>query len=199
MVLVAVVAVPILLPRAGLLWSLPVAAPLLGALGLAPAFVGLAALAPTVWRRAGLAAAGLIWLFGAEALTGEALLFGVPDAVPAPESWQGSLTEAAQDVIGPIVSSPQTTALVVWAAFAAALPLLLRGRWLAMDCVAGALWAAGLMAALAAVGDLTAGGAVLEQARGAVAGALVGAVAAVAISQSAPPPAAWRAQPVTTA
>ncbi len=114
-VLVAVLAVPILLPRAGLLWSLPVAAPLLGALGLAPAFVGLAALAPTAWRRAGLAAAGLIWLFGAEALTGEALLFGVPDAVPAPASWEGSLTEAAQDVIGPIVSSPQTTALVVWA------------------------------------------------------------------------------------
>jgi hypothetical protein len=31
-----------------------------------------------------------------------------------------------------------------------------------------------------------------------VAGAVVGAVAAVAISQSGPPTAAWRAQPVTT-
>ena len=79
------------------------------------------------------------------------------------------------------------------------LPLLLRGRWLAVDCVGAAIWAGGLMAAMAAVGDLTAGTAVLEQARGAVAGALVGAVAAVAISQTAPPAEGWRAQPVTTA
>ncbi|MBN1528123.1 MAG: serine/threonine protein kinase [Thermoleophilaceae bacterium] len=198
-VLAAALAVPLLLPRAGLLWSLPVAAPLLGALGLAPAFVGLAALAPTMWRRAGLAAAGLVWLFGAEALTGDALLFGVPDAVPDAGGWQESVSAAARDVIAPIASSPQTTALIVWAGFAALLPFLLRGRWLAMDCLGAALWAAGLMAALAAVGDLTAGGAVLDQARGAVAGALVGAVVAVAISQSAPPTAGWRAQPVTTA
>jgi hypothetical protein len=197
-VLVAAMAVPLLMPRAGLLWSLPVAAPLLGALGLAPAFVGLAALAPTALRRAGLAAAGLVWLFGAEALTGEALLFGVPDAVPGTATWQDSLSAAASDVVAPIASSPQTTALIVWAGFAALLPLLLRGRWLAMDCVGAALWAAGLMVALAAVGDMVAGGAVLDQARGAVAGALVGAVAAVAISQTAPPTAGWRAQPVTT-
>jgi len=198
-VLVAAMAVPLLLPRAGLLWSLPVAAPLLGALGLAPAFVGLAALAPTALRRAGLAAAGLVWLFGAEALTGQALLFGVPDAVPDAATWQDSLSAAASDVVAPIASSPQTTALIVWAGFAALLPLLLRGRWLAMDCVGAALWAAGLMVALAAVGDMVAGGAGLDQARGAVAGALVGAVAAVAISQTAPPTAGWRAQPVTTA
>jgi hypothetical protein len=197
--LAAALVVPLLLPRAGLLWSLPVAAPLLGALGLAPAFVGLAALAPTAWRRGGLATAGLVWLFGAEALTGQALLFGVPDAVPDTSSWEGSLTRAVQDVVGPIASSPQTAALLVWAALAMLLPLLLRGRWLALDCLGAALWAAGLMAALAAVGDMTAGGAALDQARGAVAGALVGAVAAVAISQSAPPTAAWRAQPVTTA
>ena len=41
-----------------------------------------------------------------------------------------------------------------------------------MDCVGAAIWAAGMMVALAAVGDLMAGAAVLEQARGAVAGAL---------------------------
>jgi eukaryotic-like serine/threonine-protein kinase len=198
-VLLAALVVPLLLPRAGLLWSLPVAAPLLGALGLAPAFVGLAALAPTAWRRGGVAAAGLVWLFAAEALTGQAFLFGVPDAVPDTSIWEGSLTQAVQDVVAPIASSPQTAALVAWAGLAVLLPLLLRGRSLAMDCLGGALWAAGLMAALAAVGDLTAGGAVLDQARGAVAGALVGAVAAVAISQSSPPTAAWRAQPVTTA
>src|SRR5215207_10120294 len=46
--------VPFLLPRAGLLWSVPVLAPLLGIIALAPAFVGVAALAPTRARRGGL-------------------------------------------------------------------------------------------------------------------------------------------------
>src|ERR671911_2474011 len=53
---------PFLLPRAGLLWSVPVVAPLLGTIALAPAFIGIAALAPSPARRAGLAAAGLWWL-----------------------------------------------------------------------------------------------------------------------------------------
>jgi hypothetical protein len=198
-VLLAALTVPLLLPRAGLLWSLPVLAPLLGALALAPAFVGVAALAPTALRRAGLAAAGALWLLAAEALTGEALLLGVPDAVPGSDAWEGSLSQAAEHVVGPIASSPLTVVLAAWAGLAAVLPLLLRGRWLAMDCVGALIWAAGLMVALAAVGDLTAGTAALEQARGAVAGALVGAVAAVAISQTAPPADGWRAQPVTTA
>ena len=61
---------PLLLPRAGLLWSVPALAPLLGAVALAPLFVGVAALASTAWRRAGLAAAGFLWLAVAEVLTG---------------------------------------------------------------------------------------------------------------------------------
>ena len=102
-------------------------------------------------------------------------------------------------MVGPIASSPLMLVLGAWAGLAVVLPLLLRGRWLAMDCVGAAIWAAGMMVALAAVGDLMTGAAVLEQARGAVAGALVGAVAAVAVSQTAPPTEGWRAQPVTTA
>jgi eukaryotic-like serine/threonine-protein kinase len=198
-VLVAVLLVPLLLPRAGLLWSVPALAPLLGAIALGPAFVGLAALAPTPLRRAGLAAAGAGWLFAAEALTGQALLFGSPDAVAARSSWEGSLSEAASGVVGPILSSPAVVTVLVWAALALVLPLALRGRRLGVDCVGAAIWAAGLMTAMTAVGDLTAGMAALDQPRGAVAGALVGAVLAVAISQTAPPAEGWRAQPVTTA
>ena len=37
--------IPFLLPRAGLLWSVPMLAPLLGTIALAPAFIGVAALA----------------------------------------------------------------------------------------------------------------------------------------------------------
>ena len=92
--------------------------------------MAVAALAPTIWRRAGLAAAGALWLLAAEALTGEALLFGVPDAVPAREVWEGSLSQAASDVVGPIASSPLMLLLGAWAGLAVVLPLLLRGRWL---------------------------------------------------------------------
>ena len=62
LVAAACMPIPFLLPRAGTLWSLPVLAPLLGTVALGPAFVGVAALAPTAPRRAGLAAAGFLWL-----------------------------------------------------------------------------------------------------------------------------------------
>ena len=86
----ACVPVPLLLPRAGLWWSVPALAPLLGTIGLAPMFVGVAALAPTPRRRAGLGAAGFLWLAFAEIATGRSLLFGIPSgALPRPE-WAGS-------------------------------------------------------------------------------------------------------------
>ena len=74
--------------------------------------------------------------------------------MPGREAWEGSLSQAASDVVGPIASSPLTLVLAAWAALAVVLPLLLRGRWLALDCVGAAIWAAGVMVALAAVGDL---------------------------------------------
>jgi hypothetical protein len=198
LVAVAALLVPLLLPRAGPLWSVPVLAPLLGTIALAPAFVALAALAPTPLRRAGLAAAGCAWLVLAEPLTGDVLLFGAPDGVPPPGAFEGSLTATARDVLDPLASSPLVAGILAWAALAALLPLLLRGRWLAVDLVGAGVWAAGLMVAMTAVGDLAAGAAAVDQARGAVAGALVGAVAAVAISQTAPPTEGWRAQPAAT-
>ena len=198
LVAAAMLAVPLCLPRAGLLWSLPVIAPLLGTIGLAPAFVGLAALAPTPWRRAGLAAAGGAWLMAAEALTGDAYLFGTPDGVPARAAFEGSATSAAGDVVAQIVTSPMVLTLAAWAILAAVLPYVLRGRWLGADLVAAAAWSIALVASMAAIGDLLGGTAALEQARGAVAGALVGALAAVAVSQTSPPVERWRAQPVTT-
>ncbi len=198
LVAAAMLAVPLCLPRAGLLWSLPVIAPLLGTIGLGPAFVGLAALAPTPWRRAGLAAAGGAWLMAAEALTGDAYLFGTPDGVPGRAGFEGSATSAAGDVVAQIVTSPMVLTLAAWAILAAVLPYVLRGRWLAADLVAAAAWSIALVASMAAIGDLLGGTAALEQARGAVAGALVGALAAVAVSQTSPPVERWRAQPVTT-
>ena len=184
--------VPFLLPRAGLLWSVPVLAPLLGTVALGPAFIGVAALAPTPWRRAGLAAAGCWWLVLSEAITGRDLLFGFPgDAARA--DWQGSISAAASDVLQPLATSPALMPALVWAAFAVTLPLVIRGRWLMVDLLGAGIWAVGLVVAQAALGDALASDLPLDGARGAVAGALAAAVVALSVSQVVSPAEGWRA------
>ena len=195
----AVAVVPLLLPRAGLLWSLPALAPLLGTIALAPAFVGVAALAQTSWRRVGLAAAGFIWLALGEALAGGGLLFGVPEGTLPRGEWEGSLAGAASNALEPLLTTPALAPLAVWAVFAAALPLAVRGRWIALDLVGAGLWAAGLIAAHVAVADVLAADFAVEGARGAVAGAILAALGIVAVSQVVPPPEGWRTPRVTTA
>jgi eukaryotic-like serine/threonine-protein kinase len=191
--------IPFLLPRAGLLWSVPVLAPLLGTVALAPVFVGVAALAPTVWRRAGLATAGFLWLALGELLTGETLLFGVPEGALPRDDWEGSISAAASDALSPLVSGPALAPVAVWAAFAVLLPLVVRGRWLGVDLLGAALWTAGLIVAHTAMGDLLATTTTLDEARGAVAGSVGAALVVLAVSQMATPAEGWRAQPAPTA
>jgi eukaryotic-like serine/threonine-protein kinase len=178
--------IPFLLPRAGLLWSVPILAPLLGTIALAPVFVGIAALAPTPWRRAGLAAAGFIWLAVGEIVTGEALLFGVPEGALPRADWEGSISAAASDALSPLVSGPALVPAAAWAAFA-------------VDLVGAGLWAAGLIVAHIALGDMLAATTALDEARGMVAGSVGAALVALAVSQIAAPAEGWRAQPVPTA
>jgi hypothetical protein len=159
---------------------MPAGAPLLGVIGIAPAFVGAAGLASTAWRRAGLGAAGSIWLATAELLGGDELLFGVPGDAESRGAWEGSLSGAVTDAIGPAVLSPTVLTVVAWASFAAILPLVVRGRSLALDVLAAAVWAAALVAAHQGIAELAAGTVALDQARGAAAGAAIGAFAAVA-------------------
>jgi eukaryotic-like serine/threonine-protein kinase len=191
--------IPFLLPRAGLLWSVPVFAPLLGTVALGPAFIGVAALAPTAWRRAGLAVAGLWWLALGEAITGKTLLFGSPDGTLPRAEWEGSISAAASDVLQPLITSTALAPLVVWAAFAVALPLVVRGRWLALDLVGAGVWVVGLIVAQVALGDALAADVALDQARGAVTGALLAAVVALSVSQVVAPAEGWRAPRITTA
>ena len=179
--------IPLLLPRAGLLWSVPALAPLLGTVALAPAFVALAALSTGGARRAGLAVAGFLWLALGEVLFSADLLFGVPDGTLGRPSWEGSLTGAASDALAPLVTSPALAPLAVWAFFAWVLPLLLRGCSLGLDLVAAAAWAAGLVAAHAGLADMLAATTRLEEARGVAAGALLGVLAAAAVTAVAPP------------
>jgi eukaryotic-like serine/threonine-protein kinase len=179
--------VPVLLPRAGALWSLPALAPLLGVVGLAPMFVGLASLATTTARRAGLAAAGFVWLAVAEVLSGRQLLFGTADGTLVRARWEGSGVHAVSDALVPLVSSPALAPAVVFAAFAAVLPLMVRGRWAGMDLLAASVWAIGLVVALGGLGDLLAATTELDRARGAVAGAALGGLIAVTATLLTPP------------
>ena len=191
--------VPFLLPRAGLLWSVPVVAPLLGTIALGPAFIGIAALAPTPARRAGLAAAGLWWLVLGEVLTGRPLLFGAPDGALPRANWEGSISAAASDAIQPLLTTPALAPAAVWAAGAVALMLVVRGRWLITDMVGAALCAAALVAAHVALGDVLAAELALDQARGAVAGSIAAALVVVTVSRTAGPGEAWGTPRITTA
>jgi eukaryotic-like serine/threonine-protein kinase len=196
---VAALPVPFLLPRAGFLWSVPVAAPLLGTIALGPAFIGLAALASTTTRRVGLAAAGLWWLVLGEALTGNELLFGSPDGTMARSTWEGSISAAASDALSPLLTTPALAPALVWAAGAVLLALAVRGRWLAVDLLGAGLCAAALVATHVALGDVLAADVALDHARGGVAGSIGAALVVVAAYHMAGTPEPWRPPRVTTA
>ncbi len=149
---VALAAVPLALPRAGRWWSLPGAAPALGALGAATAFPALAGQAARAHHRALLGALGAGWVAAAALVTGAA----DPD---------GALTAATAGV---------------WALAAAVLPFAVRGRTIVVALLGAAAWAAALAVATTAVADaLTAeppAGAVLGAIAGAAAAVLVRSV-----------------------
>jgi eukaryotic-like serine/threonine-protein kinase len=199
LLLAAAAPVPLLLPRAGFLWSVPVVAPLLGTIALGPAFVGIAALAPTPARRAGLAAAGLWWLVLGEALTGKALLFGAPDGTLPRGDWEGSISAAAADALQPLATTPALAPVLAWIVVAIAFGVVVRGRWLAVDLVGAALCAAGLIAAHLALGDALAADVALDHARGAVAGSIAAALLVLVISHTTSAHEPWRTPRITTA
>jgi hypothetical protein len=180
MLAAAAIPVPFLIPRAGLWWSVPAAAPLLGAAAMGPLYVAIAGLAATPWRRAGAGAAGFLWLAVAEALSGRTLLFGAPDGTKAHAVWDSSLSAAASDALLPLVTSPALAPMVVWAVFAALMPFFVRGTSLVLDVLGGAVWATGLTAAHLGLAQVMTGSASGGDARGALAGGVLALVAAVA-------------------
>jgi len=143
---------PLLLARP-LHWGLPALAPLLGAVGLAPLYPALAALAPTAGRRFALGVLGWVWLAVTESVLDKTLLFSSLD--PAPAGWSASATVAAQDVLVSLLAPAPLAAALVWGGAAALLGYLLRGRMIALELLGVLVWAAGLVA----VHRLLAGGA----------------------------------------
>jgi hypothetical protein len=162
LVLAAALPVPLLLRRAApATWSLPGAAPLLALGTVAGAFPALAGRAGNVFHRAATGALGAWWLLLAEAALQRHLLLG------APAGALGGGTGA----LAALLTSPAIALLGVWAAAAAVLPYLVRGRLLVVDGVLAIAWAAGLAAATqAAIGSAP---------RGMIAGAIAAATLAV--------------------
>ncbi len=170
--------VPLLLPRAGTAWSMPVLAPLLGLAGLAGAFPALAGQARGAAVRAGLGALGAWWVLLAAVPLETALYLGDGDS-----AWTGT-TSAAADVLADVVSSGAIALVAIWAIAAALLPVLVRGWNAAADIAAATGWAAGTAAATDGVATALA----LPRPHGLVAGAVVAGVVAVVARAVADPP-----------
>jgi hypothetical protein len=122
-------AVPLLLWRRPLVWSVPAAAPLLGLAGIAGAYPAVAGQFRGPWTRVALGAIGLWWWLLADS-SGDA----------------GTVLET-------IATSGALLLAPVWAAAALVLPWLVAGRPLAADLLGAVVWAAGLAAGTAAVAD----------------------------------------------
>jgi eukaryotic-like serine/threonine-protein kinase len=180
-------AAPLLLlgPRPGIGWAAAALAPLLGLVGLAGAYPALAG-QPSRWpARATLGALGYWWLVLAEPLlaggsSGERLWLGPPAGLPAHAVWEGSLDGAAGHVIGPALSTGVLFGAILWAAGAVLLPWIVRGSSALLDTLAAVVWSAALLAAAPYFDAGLSAGAVLPHPRGAIVGAVLGAIVAIA-------------------
>ena len=155
-------------------------APVLGLAGLAGAFPAIAGQASR-WRdRAALGALGYWWLALAAPLLGRRLWLLESAHTPARAAWEGSLSLTASHVIAPLLGLGVLLGALLWALGAAALPLIVRGRSAALDIVAVTVWSAALVAFAPVVDAGLSAHAAHPSPRGAVLGAILGALVAVA-------------------
>jgi hypothetical protein len=178
--LVLVAGAPLLAARRfSIAWLSAALAPALGTLGLAGAFPALAGQRARWRERAALAALGMWWLALAEPLLRERLWEGPAGGLPGRSAWEGSVQLAATHAIAPAVTVGLLIGMAVWAAAAAILPLVVRGRSAALD-VAGALtWTIALLAAVPLLQRSALGHGAQVSPRGALLGAVLGCVLAV--------------------
>ena len=151
-------------------------APIFGVVGLAGAFPAIAAQARSPRERAVRGALGYWWLALACPLFARNLWFAPAAGTPPRARWEGSVTLTATHVLAPALVLTVLIGAVLWALAALVLPWIIRGRSAAVDVVAVAAWAAALALAERA---LISGGAGAEP-RGALLGAVLGAVLAIA-------------------
>lgn len=174
-----VAAIPLLLPFGGRTWSLPFVAPLLGAAMLAGAYPAIAGQVRSVWRRAALGALGFWLLALAEPIARTTLFYGRARGTQPLPRWDDSLGGAIDHALRPLIESGMLATAALWAAGAAVLPWLVRGRHAALDLVAATVWAGALAAGASAIGATLDGRVPHPDPRGAALGAAVAVLVAV--------------------
>jgi hypothetical protein len=166
--------------RVGVGWIGCALAPVLGLAGLAGAFPAIAGQAVR-WRvRAAYGALGYWWLVLAEPLLARHLWLGPAPGTPSRAAWEGSVGVAAPHVLAPVLSVGVLLGALLWASAAVLLPWIVRGRSAALDVVAATAWSATLAAGAPALDSGLPAHAIDPSPRGAVLGAIVGGVLAVA-------------------
>jgi hypothetical protein len=166
--------------RVGVGWLSCALAPLLGLAGLAGAFPAIAGQARGWRERASLAALGYWWLALAGPLLDRRLWLTLPSGIPARAAWEASLGLTASHVIAPQLTLGVLLGALLWAAGATVLPWIVRGRSAALDIVAVAVWSIAIAIASPALDSGLSAHASHPDARGAVRGAILGGVVAVA-------------------
>jgi serine/threonine protein kinase len=167
--------------RIGARWLSCSLAPVLGLAGLAGAFPAIAGQASR-WRdRATVAALGYWWLALAGPLLNRRLWLAHPSATPPHSAWETSLGLTASHVIGPLLALGVLLGAMLWAAGAVVLPWIVRGRSAALDIVAVAVWSAAIAAAAPMLDAGLSEHSSHPSPRGAVLGAILGGVVAVAV------------------
>jgi hypothetical protein len=166
--------------RVGAGWLGCVLAPVLGLAGLAGAFPALAGQAESWRERAIYGALGYWWLLLAEALLGRHLWLPEPAGVPSRAVWEGSISSTGSHVIGPLLSLGVLLGALLWACSSLVLPWLVRGRSAVLDVVAATVWSAALVAVTPALDSGLSAQAVHPSPHGAILGAILGGMVAVA-------------------
>ncbi len=147
---------------------------------LAGAYPALAGQARTVWRRAALGALGFWLLALAEPIARTTLFYGRASGTQPLPRWDDSVGGAIDHALRPLLQSGMLATALLWAAGAALLPWLVRGRNAAVDLVAGVVWAAGLAAGASAIGATFEQKVPSPDPRGAALGAAAAVLVAVA-------------------
>ena len=161
-------------------WLGAVLAPVLGLAGLAGAYPALAGQLRRWRARLLLGALGYWWTALAEPLLGRRLWLGPPAHTPPSAAWGGSLSSAASHVVGPLLSTGVLFGALLWGVGALLLPWIVRGAHAALDVIAATVWSAALCSAAPGLdAGLGAAGA-HPSPRGAVLGAVLGGLAAIA-------------------
>jgi hypothetical protein len=142
---------PSILVASRLAWaSVPVVAPLLGAVSAAPVFAAVAGSRGTLRERAVLGALGWWWLLAGVATLGLDPALSVAPHPPA--GWTES-TEGAAAVLSSLLEPQALLGACVFALAAVALGLVLRAGHMTVALLGALLWAAGLEGAMGLVGN----------------------------------------------